>query len=95
MWTIINQIPSSQITKQLIQDLDGSIALHKGFVFTLRETWLLKLNSSKHTEVHTFLFKINYLLHQFTSVEFTEVINNGGSLTYRTNMDLKQSKTVT
>ena len=59
----------------------------------LREIRLLKLNSSKHIEVYTFictfLFKINYLLHQFTSMEFTEVINNGDSLTYKTRMDLK------
>ena len=29
------------------------------------------------------------LLHQFTSMEFTEVINNGDSLTYTTRMDPK------
>ena len=89
MEIIIDQIPSGQRSKQLIQDLDGSIALYKGFVLALREIWLLKLNSSKHIKVYTFLFKINYLLHQFTSMKFTEVINNDDSLTYKTRMDLK------
>ena len=40
-------------------------------------------------KVYTFLFKINCQLHEFPSVEFTEVINNGDSLTYKTRMDLK------
>ena len=31
------------------------------------------------------------MLHQFTSIEFTEVINNGNSLTYKTRMDLQRS----
>ena len=44
----------------------------------------IELNCSKHIKVYTFLFTINYLLHQFTSMEFTEVINNGDSLTYKT-----------
>ena len=49
-------------------------ALTKGFVLALNsEIRLLKLNSSKDIEVHCFLFKINDLLHQFTSMEFTEV----------------------
>ena len=48
---IIDQIPSGQLSKQLIQDFDGSIALNKGSVFAVREIWLLKLNSSNHTEV--------------------------------------------
>ena len=74
-------IPSGQLSKQLIQDLDCSIAQNKGFVLALRGTRLLKLNSSKHIKMYTFLFKINYMLHQFTSMEFTEVINNGDSLT--------------
>ena len=65
---IIDQIPSGQLSKQLIQDLDCSIALTKGFVLPLREVRLLKLNT-----LCTFLFKINYLLHQFTSMEFREV----------------------
>ena len=59
------------------QDLDGSIALDKGLVLALREIWLLKLNSSKHIKVCTFLLKIKYLLHQFTSMEVTELIYNG------------------
>ena len=75
-----------KLSKQLIHDLDGSIALNKGFVSALRERWLL--NSSKHIKVHTFLLKINCLLHQFTLMEFTEVINNGDSLAYKTRMDL-------
>ena len=33
----------------------------------------LKLHSSKHMKVYTFLFRINYLLHQFTLLEFTEL----------------------
>ena len=63
--------------------------VNKGSVLALKEIWLLKLNSSKHIKVYTFLFKINYLLHQFTSNEFIEVINNGDSLTYDTRMDLQ------
>ena len=74
---MIDQTPSGQLSKQLIQDLDGSITLNKGIVLALREIWLLKLNSSKHIKVYTFLFKIDCLLHQFTSIEFTEVINIG------------------
>ena len=58
----------------------------------MREIWLLKLNSSKHNEVSIFLLKIEYLLHQFTSMEFTKVINNGDSLTYKTRMDLQDSE---
>ena len=69
--------------------MDGSIALNKGFDLVLREIWLLKLNSSKHIKVYTFLFNINYLSHQYTSLELTEVINNGDSLSYKTRMDLK------
>ena len=65
------------------------VALHKGFVLAVTEIWLLKLNSSKHIKVCTFLFNINYLLHQFTSLEFTQVINSGDSLFYKTRMDLK------
>ena len=64
-------------------------SLNKGFVSALREIWLLKLNSSKHIKVDVFLFNVSYLLHQFTSIEFTEVINNGDSLTYKTRMDPK------
>ena len=41
------------------------------------------------SKVYTFLFKINYLLHRFISIEFTDVIKNGDSLTYKTRMDLK------
>ena len=58
----------------------------------MREIWLLKLNSLKHNEVSIFLLKIEYLLHQFTSMEFTKVINNGDSLTYKTRMDLQDSE---
>ena len=74
--------------------MDGNIALNKSSVLALREIWRLKLNSSKHIKVYTFLFKINYLLHQLTSVEFTDVINNGDSLTYKTRTDLQKSKTM-
>ena len=78
MWIRIDQIRSGQLSKQLIQDLDGSIALNKVFVLALREILLLKMNSSKYMKVYTFLFKINCLLRQFTLMEFTEVINNQG-----------------
>ena len=48
--------------------------INKGFVLALNsEIRLLELNSSKHIKVYCFLFKINDLFHQFTSVEFTEV----------------------
>ena len=48
--------------------------INKGFVLALNsEMRLLKLNSSKHIKVYCFLFKSNDLLHQFTSMEFTEV----------------------
>ena len=71
---MIDQILSGRLSKQLIRDLDGSIALHKSFVLSLNyEIWLLKLNGSKHIKVRCFLFKINDLLHQFTSVELTEI----------------------
>ena len=82
-------LPSGQLSKQLIQDLDLSIAPNKGFVLALKEIWPLKLNSPKHIKVYTFLFRINYLLHQFTSMEFTEVMDNDNSLTYKTKIDLK------
>ena len=70
---IIDQIPSGLLSKQLIQDLNDSIALNKGSVLALRKIWLLKLNSSKHIKVYTFLFKINYLLHQLTSMELSSI----------------------
>ena len=69
--------------------MDGSIALNKGLFLALKEMWLLKLNSSQHIKVYTFLFNINYLSHELTSLEFTEVINNGDSLSYKTIVDLK------
>ena len=82
-------MPSGQLNKQLIQDLDGSIALTKSVVLAPREIWLSKLNSSRDIKVYTFLFKLNYLIHQFTSMEFTEVINSGDSLSYKTRVNLK------
>ena len=33
----------SELSKELIQDLDGSIALNKGFLSALRQIWALKL----------------------------------------------------
>ena len=67
---MIDQILSGQLGKHLIQDLDCSIALHKGFVLALNyEIRLLKLNNLKHIKV----LKINDLLHQFTSMEFTDL----------------------
>ena len=74
MSIIINQILSRQLDKQLIQDLDYSIDLNKGFVLPLNyKIRLLKLNSSKHIKVYCFLFKINDLLDQFSVMELTEV----------------------
>ena len=71
----IDQILSGELSKHLIQDLDCSIALNKGFVLALNyEIRLSKLNSLKYIKVYCFLFKINDLLHQFSSVEFTELI---------------------
>ena len=70
---MIDHVLLGQLTRQLIQDLDCRIALNKGFVLTLNyEIRLLKLNSSEHIKVQ-FLFEIKNLLHQFTSMEFTEV----------------------
>ena len=37
----------------------------------------------------TFETDFNYLLHQFTSMEFTEVLNNGDSLTYKKRIDVQ------
>ena len=48
-----------------------------------------QLSNDKYIMMYTLLFEIKYLLHQFTSMEFTEAINNGDSLTYKTRMDLK------
>ena len=48
----------------------------------------IEIEYSKHIKVYTLPLKINYLLHQFTSMEFTGVINNGDSLIYKTRMDL-------
>ena len=71
---MIDQILSSQLSKHLIQDLDCSIAVNKGFVLALNyEIRLLKLNDLKHIKVHYFQFKSNDLLHQFTSMEFNEL----------------------
>ena len=71
---MIDQMLSAQLSKQLIQGMDCNIALNESSVLVLNyEIRLLKLNSSKHIKVYCFLFKINDLLHQFTSVEFTEV----------------------
>ena len=71
---MINQIPLGQLSKQLIQDLDYSIALNKGFALAVNYgIWLLNLNSSKGIEV-------------YCSKRF---VNNGDSLTHGTRMDLK------
>ena len=49
---MIDQIIAGQLSKQLIQDLDCSIALNKGLVLAQNyEIPLLKLNSSKHIKV--------------------------------------------
>ena len=51
-----------------------SSGFNKGFVLALNyEITQKKLNSSKNIKVHCFLFKINDFLHQFTSMELTEV----------------------
>ena len=66
---MIDQVLSGQLTEQLIQDMDCSVALKKGRVLALNyEIRLLKLNSSEHISVQ-FLFNINSLLHQFTPME--------------------------
>ena len=71
---MIDQILSVQLSKRLIQGLDCSIAGNKGFVSALNyEIQPSQLNSLKHIKVHCFPFKINNLLHQFTSAEFTEL----------------------
>ena len=41
--TLLDQQFDPSLSKQLIQDLDGSIALNKDFVLGLREIWLFKL----------------------------------------------------
>ena len=52
---MISQLLSGQLINQLIQDLDYSIALNKGFVLALNyEIWLLKLNGLEHINpIHT------------------------------------------
>ena len=66
---MVDQILSGQLSKQLIHDLDCSIALNKGFVMNY-DTWLLKLNSSKHINEYSFLLKINDLFTSITLMEF-------------------------
>ena len=71
---MIDQILSGQRSKQLIPDLDCSIALNKGFVLALNsEIKLLKLNSSEHIIICSFLLKFNDLLHQVTVMKFTAI----------------------
>ena len=72
---MIDQILAGHLSEQLIQDLDCSIALNKDFVLALNyEIWLLKLNKFKtHFKIYCFPLKINNFLHQFTSMEFTEL----------------------
>ena len=48
----------------------------------------IEIELFKHIKMYTFLLKINYLLRQFTSVEFT-AINNGDSLTYKSRINLQ------
>ena len=65
---MIDKILSGQLSEQLIQDLDGSIALDKGFVSDLNyEIWLLKFNSSKHIKVSSqsskFEFNVFGIVH--------------------------------
>ena len=72
---MIDQIISGQLSRQLIQDQDWSIALDKGFILALNyEPPLLKLNSSEQIKLCCFQVKINDLLWEFTSLEFTEAI---------------------
>ena len=48
-------ILSGQLTKPLIQDMDYSIALNRGFVLDLNyEIRLLKLHTSGHIKVYSF-----------------------------------------
>ena len=61
---MFDRILSGKLGKHLIQDMDCSIALNKGFVLALNcEILLLKLNRLKYIEVYCFRFKINDLLH--------------------------------
>ena len=56
---MIGQVLSGQLTKQLIQDLDCSIALNTGVCLGSEyEIWLLKLNGSEHIKVHSFCSKL-------------------------------------
>ena len=50
---------ATSFTKQLIQKLDCSIAVNKGFVLALNyEIRLLELNSSEHSKVYSFCPKL-------------------------------------
>ena len=56
---MIDQVLSGQRTKELIQDLDCSIALNKSVVLALNyEIRLLKLNSSEHIKVYSVCSKL-------------------------------------
>ena len=64
---MIDQVLSGQLTKQLIQDLDCSISLNKGFALALNyEIRLLKLKSSEHTKVYNFCSELT--IHYINSL---------------------------
>ena len=65
---MIDQVHSGQLTKQLIQDLDCSIALNKGFVLALNyEIRLLKLNGSEHIKVYSFCSELT--IYHISSIQ--------------------------
>ena len=88
---MIDQVISGQLTKQLIQDLDCSIAPKKGFVSALNyEIRPVELNGSEHTKVYSFCSKLTiYYTNYFNEVYQS---NNGDSLTYKTRIcsEIKQ-----
>ena len=52
---MINQVHSGQLSKQLIQDLDYSIPLNKGYVSALNSEILLSKSNSSKLSVNCFL----------------------------------------
>ena len=72
---MIGQVLSGQLIKQLIQDLDCSISLNKGICLGSElSDMAIELEWFRTHQSVQFLLKINNLLRQCTSIEFTEVI---------------------
>ena len=63
---------SGQHSKQLIHDMDHSIAQNKTFCLKCTAIEIRILQNKLNCTI--FLLKIDDLLHQFISIEFTEVI---------------------